>query len=208
MLNKLRLVAFDWDGVIQDSMRDQYKGCVAVFQAAGKQPPSCDHFCRYLTAPFLAWYSELGITQFTGEELIAIFHSATNKEHAPLFSGVKELLSMLQARNIITGIVSHGRIHLINTLIEKYELSNLLQFVECGPDKTLSLSKVCMQYDLAPQQAAFVGDLRSDIRDGKAAGVRTIAFLGSHGDFSVMTEENPDLCVTSHALLARALERA
>jgi beta-phosphoglucomutase-like phosphatase (HAD superfamily) len=128
---KLQALIFDWDGTIQDSMPEQYKGCCAVFNAAGIAPPSLEYFCQTLSMPFADWFISRGVTCFTDEERTRIFRSATNKEKCPLFPEAKEQLGIMRLNKVKLGIVTSARWPIINKLIEVHGLQGLFEAVTC-----------------------------------------------------------------------------
>lgn len=199
-------VMFDWDGTLQDSMPEQYKGFKAVFAAEGLNPPSLEFFCRNLSVPILPWYRSLGISRLDEPRIVEIFRSVTDKSACPLFPEVEELLSDLGTHGIKTGVVSAGRIKPIEQVIRRCGLDHAFRCLICDAwDKVPALKEACDRLDVSPDRCVYVGDIASDVRDGHAAGLKSIAFLGSYGSETSFYGLNPYGYARSFADLRRIL---
>ncbi|MFA6447641.1 MAG: HAD family hydrolase [Patescibacteria group bacterium] len=202
MQTRIRAVLYDFDGVIQDSMAEEYKGCVAVFKAAGLEPPSLSCFCQKLTMPFSEWFKSYGVNM-PWDELQLIYHAHVNKRLPPLFPGVVETMIRLKEARIKQGVVSASGWITLRDNLARHDLIKYLD-VALGEseNKTRAIIQACKDMDVPVEQTLYVGDLTSDIRDGKLAGVLTAAFIGPNGDSKVFNEVRPDFKVLSHNALA------
>ncbi len=198
-------VLFDWDGTVQDSMPEQYKGFQAVFAEVGMTVPSLEFFCQNLSMPLGPWYESLGV-KLEEKRIIEIYRSATNKLTCPLFPGAKELLRELTSRKVVTGIVSSGRKHLIDHLITKHEMENVICLTVCEAwDKIPALRQTCTLRGFDPKRCVYVGDLKSDVRDGHEAGLMTVGFIGPHSCKEAFRQFPPDAYAYSHEELRHIL---
>ncbi len=205
MQTRIKAVFYDFDGVLQDSMPEEYKGCAAVFKAAGLEPPSLQCFCKTastLTGGCLKGRG--GNMPYDG--LLCIYYANINKRLPALFPGFAEARVRFKQAGMKLGVVSACDWLTLRDNLERHDLIKFLD-VALGEseDKTKGILKACEESEVLPEQALYVGDLTSDIRDGKAAGVMTVAFIGPEGDSSVFNGIKPNFRVMSHHALANML---
>lgn len=205
MQARVQAVIYDCDGVLQDSMAEEYKGCVAVFGAAGLEPPSLSHFCQKLTMPFSEWFKAQGVTM-PYAELLRIYYANVNKKAPLLFPGVVESMTRIKEAGTKLGVVSASEWPILRDNLERH---NVMRFLDVAlgqsENKTVAIIQACKDMDVPVEQTLYVGDLTSDIRDGKLAGVLTAAFIGPNGDSKVFNEIKPHFRVMSHHALASML---
>lgn len=201
MDQRIRAVLYDWDGVIQDSMPEQYKGCVAVFQAAGIKPIAFEDFCQTLTMPFMDWWRAHGVL-LSESEILQCFRAGFDKKQAPLFPGARKVLWALKTEDIKLALISAGQGLILRPILAWHGLDDAFDLViPDKDDKAPALVEACKYFGVPVSRALYVGDLVSDIRDGKQAGLRTVGFLNPMGSREILARANPDYIVTSHSEL-------
>lgn len=202
----IRALCYDWDGVIQDSMPEIYRGVCAVFAAEGLAPPTLEYFCQRVTMPFDDWYRRHGIIRQTDTERQALYLRSTNTKSAPLFPGVAESVALVRQRGVKTAIVSAAAVSFIDGSLLRSGLMDVFDLVISGlASKTVALQAACDMLGVPYHEAAYVGDLTTDVEAAQAAGLKTVAFVGPYGDASVFSPLNPDYVVHSHAEIAEKL---
>ncbi len=68
--------------------------------------------------------------------------------------------------------------------------------------KVTAIKEFCEQYSLSPHNVWYVGDMNSDIRDAKAAGVRSIGIVRNHSIREQLEAAGADHCLeTLHEVL-------
>jgi phosphoglycolate phosphatase len=65
-----------------------------------------------------------------------------------------------------------------------------------APDPLLECSK---RLGILPERCMYVGDARTDIQAGKAAGMKTVGVLTGFDDHKALSRENPDAVIDSIA---------
>lgn len=108
--------------------------------------------------------------------------------YAEFFPGMASLLSYLEQNQIDWGIVTNKKTAFSHPLLEKLNLKSRAVCVVSGD--TLAYQKphpapllhACEIMQIAPNQCLYIGDAKSDIEAGKAAGMKTIAALFGYID--------------------------
>ncbi|MFH1621138.1 MAG: HAD family hydrolase [Patescibacteria group bacterium] len=199
MSKRVGAVLYDWDGVVQDTMPAIHAASCIVFETVGLTPPCLRYFCRTLRAPFEDWFREHGVVTITEEERHRIYQAALQKDDSPLLLGAHETLVALKGLGLKQGIVSGSSVENLWRMFEKHGLSKYLDLFFGGSEnKVQPLSRACKILGFKSYQVLYVGDLASDIRDGKQAGLKTVAFIGQYGSPSSFSEVEPDYLVKSH----------
>lgn len=205
--DKVKLDVWDVDGVLIDSMEQMWLAVCETFRTFGVTPPTLEHFCRTLFAPFDGWYRLNGLAQIPAERVQEVFRSAWSAHRPSVFPGIPKLLRTLRKHDRHQVIISASSRSRISESFAAAGLDEqIFAAIHCGvQEKTTDLQRLCTQFGVRPDQAVYVGDLRSDVRDGKAAGVRTVAFIGKHGCRSSFKNDPPDHFVDDHEALAQLL---
>jgi len=101
--------------------------------------------------------------------------------HTRLFSGMAELLELLEQHRIPWGVVTNKSSRLTLPLLEQMGLHGRCACIVCGdstphpkpaPDTLLLAAR---QLDLAPARCIYLGDDLRDIQAGRASGMATVA---------------------------------
>ena len=172
----IRAVLFDYDGVVIDSIGEMYRGSCAVLKKSGIPVPNFEEFCKTYTAPYLNYYRRLGVVASQGDIVRWYFEEARNEE-SKIFPEIPSVLRGLTARNITLGIVSAHKAQAIEEKLKAENLHSHFSFVAGDAHtKDQVIRDFYVKFVIDPTEVIFVGDLASDMRDGKKAGVVTVAF--------------------------------
>ncbi len=114
-------------------------------------------------------------------------------KHTRLFTGMEQVLTELEARNIVWGVVTNKPGWLTDPLMEALELTRRAATIVSGD--TLAKAKPhpepliygCQQAGIDPTNCLYVGDAERDIQAGNAAGMKTVAALFGY----IQPHENP-----------------
>lgn len=196
-------VLFDWDGVAVDSMPEVYKGSSAILRNSGLLPPTYDEFADEYEAPYLDYYRGKGVTA-SDAEIRGWYFAEADSSASLMFPDFLVVVKELYDRGVFLGIVSA---HLADKIEERLGQEHLRGFfgtvVGRADVKDRAIADICRRFCLFPRRVAFVGDLVSDIRDGKKAGVVTVAFTQNPNPRSRLLRAEPNHVITRHSELLK-----
>jgi phosphoglycolate phosphatase len=173
-----KLFLFDFDGVIVDSL-DVYEGTVTRCLKEIGQPIVKSR------ADFLALYEDNFYESLVkkGVDLDAFMAAAVgilaeiNYDEITPFHGVLPVLAKLRENNILV-VISSSDSHDINTTMVQYHFDGYFREV-LGSDANLNKKKkilhVMARFGTDAGHTYYVGDTMGDIKEGKMAGVKTVA---------------------------------
>jgi len=196
------LLHFDYDGVIVDSFNQLLTAAQkAVSGSRVGRVPTREDFetIEDLTAASIA--ERLGIPENKIRLYAARMHAAlaTNGQVPPVFPGVPAVIRELAERHTIV-IVTSNLTHLVKRGLSREQLgdcvSAILDAMRPGT-KGEKIEHALTQFNVPPQESFMIGDTRSDIRHGKAAGVQTVAVTWGYQKRHTLEQEKPDFFVDS-----------
>ncbi|MZQ81353.1 HAD-IA family hydrolase [Paenibacillus sp. 5J-6] len=197
---KKRLILFDFDGTLADTLPASFDAFRAVFKKYDGQ----DVTNEQLVAMFGPTEDDIIARNFNHQEFV---HEAIN-EYYDLYgrghsgrndsNSILELLILLKENGLQVGIITgkSRRAFLISS--EALKLSQYFDYVVTGDDVAKPKPDPegiyeAMEYCGAqPEEVVFLGDSNADIRAGIAAGVQTYAVQWLPTYQSTAYEEKPD----------------
>jgi len=110
-------------------------------------------------------------------------HESVAAEASELFDGARELLDFLNARKILTALLTRNSRRSVNTVLGRYGLR--FDFIVSREDSAPKPSPepvllICERLGVKPSETLMVGDFLFDIQAGQAAGTRTLLLDGPH----------------------------
>ena len=201
------LICFDYDGVIVDSLEAllDLARRARTNLACGREPVA-DDFRRIEDLSFHAFAARIGVPANQqhrfGAEVMRLQAEAGAWDVEP-FAGVAELLNDLgQAHDLTVITASNGAP--VRASLTEFGLSGAIREVygaERGGRKRERIGRAITEFSSTPESTWMVGDAISDIREGKAAGVRTAAVTWGYQYRELLDAEAPDALLDDlHAL--------
>ena len=193
------LINFDYDGVIADSLDQLLDLSVKAQQSLGfGRAPKRDDF---RTIENLTFY-DLGKLIGLPDELASVYENEIfklEKERydVKLFPDIVPVLIELAQKNTLVVITSNQSSVVSNTL-KKFGLKNSIVKIFGGDDGTTKserIEKSCIEFQCDPHYVFMVGDAISDVRQGKLAGVKTVAVTWGFQEREVLEREAPDFVI-------------
>jgi len=186
MKNKTKLIVFDLDGTLVDSMSD-FADQAAFLMEKHYGIPRKEGWARYMDTSGLPFYQQLE-TLFPGDEKNAAVSARfeawkiENIANSPLHPGVTEIFQNLKAMGFMIAISSNNMQPNVDRIIRDHKLiaDAVLGFREAGFQKGEShflwLEK---HLECSRSQMLFVGDSRNDCRIARRCNVPFLAFPGT-----------------------------
>ncbi len=196
VMAKRKLIIFDFDGVIIDSIAQHKRAYDKVFEFFGKQTPvkTMEEWKEWHDSEWEKNFTRVGI----GPEHMGLINEkyweAFDYEDAEIYEGIKEILKELSGKYKLA-IVSNTIKANIERQLTKHGIHTHFQAVIGGDDeseKKKKLAECLAQCNSEPSGAIMIGDSTVDIRGGKALGLKTIAIAYGYTTKAKILNEKPD----------------
>ena len=216
---ELKLVIFDVDGTLVDSLANIKWAMGVAFEACDLTPPAAEDVRRIvgLSLPQAMARLSPGASDTECKALVTAYSEAfaSKAEARPetnFFSGALECLRCLNEQDetllaIATGKSRRGMNRILNTC----KLGNLFQSVQVADDHPSKPNPSMIHSALAdtgvdPERAVMIGDTTFDMDMGRAGGVRTIGVSwGYHTPAEL--EPRADAMISDFEALPASIER-
>ncbi len=175
------LVLFDWDGVMYDSMENIARYAQEVCKLFDKEVDVQEFLKRY-DQPFWDFYEREGIPCSTPEqrkEIYELYHSKVRPvlENDPsvkqpeIYPETAGIVKDLKSRGLKVGIVSAHKPEEIEAVLKDSHIE--VDFlIGAAHNKTEEIKRVCEENGFDLERVLMLGDLPSDLRDARKAGVK------------------------------------
>lgn len=188
----IRLVLFDLDGTLVDSLEDLTDAVNHMLTGFSKNPLSSAEVrnlvgkgARNLVKRALCLESPADIER--GLELFTEFNTAHIADKSRLYDGARQLLEDLSAHGMRMAIISNKGAALSRLILETLAIADFFEII-CGGDtfpemkpSPLPLIRVIEKLGLDKSEVFMVGDSINDIQAGKQAGIATIGCSWGYG---------------------------
>ncbi len=211
-------VLFDLDGTILDSIGIYFQIIEIVLKRLDFPMPSKEKIQEAAKDGEFEWglvFPETGPAQKTRlikktRQIIAEIYPKLFGKQVKLIPKAKETLEMLSQKGIKLGIATstpreNMKVKLyplvdsgINDLMEVIITADDAPRKKPSADPLFECSKLL---GILPQHCMYVGDARTDIQAGKAAGMKTVGVLTGFDHREALSRENPDAVIDSIANL-------
>lgn len=204
-----RLVMFDLDGTLMDSVPDLAAAVDKMLMLLGREPAGIERVrdwvgngSRVLVRRALAGQLDHdGVADELADEALALFMQAYAGGHelTAVYPGVRDCLDWLRERRVKLAIITNKPAQFIEPLLEEKGLAGYFDWLVGGdtlpqqkPDPA-ALFWVMDKAGVAPSESLFVGDSRNDVRAAKAATVRCVALTYGYNHGEPIADEQPAL---------------
>lgn len=187
---------FDWDGVLCDSLKEAHKGVRYVCKQSGVPELSFNAFLRTFHAPYLPRYRALGVNA-SREQISRWYHEGAKHEDGRLFPDVVEILDHIVGRHrAVVGIITAQRHEIVHNICSHAGVFHHIAYlVGRTENKTGAIYLFCRDTGLALEDTYFFGDMSSDMRDAKSAGVRRIGITRGNPVSDLLFEAGAEMCI-------------
>ena len=207
---KLKLVMFDLDGTLVDSVEDLALALEAMYQDLNMAPASekqvrswVGNGAKVLVQRALAYNMEpKEHTLFEDAYRLFLAHYKNLNGHSSAcYEGGVELLESIKGAGVSVAIVTNKPIQFTYPLIDKLGLkADLVLGGDSLPERKpspLPLNHCLAHFGCTADEAVMVGDSTNDIEAARAAGVPSVAVSYGYNHGGPISESNPGLLVDS-----------
>jgi len=210
-MQNYKLVIFDWDGTLMDSVDRIVSSMQSAAKAVGLSVPSNDAAKQIIGLSIPEALKELfeGIS----DEQIEIMRLQYKYEYlegdntpTPLFANATKLLTQLKQHNKLLAVATGKGRDGLNRVLKVSETSAFFNTTRCAgempskPDPKM-LHSILDELNIAPHEAIMVGDTSHDLKMAQNAGVDSIGVTFGVHDREVLNQYQPKVVVDSLAEL-------
>ena len=177
-MRKQKLILFDFDGVVVDSL-DVYEGTTVKCLAEIGQPivKNRNDYLDLYDDNFYKSLVEKGVDLDAFMEASVDILAEVNYDDMRLFDELVPVLARLHTDNILV-VISSSDSRDIDLIMKRYRISGYFEGI-LGSDVNLNKIKKILhamdKFGIARENTYYVGDTIGDIKEAKAAGIKTIA---------------------------------
>ncbi|WP_404377243.1 phosphoglycolate phosphatase [Vreelandella aquamarina] len=213
ILQGKRLIAFDLDGTLIDSVPDLAVGVQRALEDVDLAQPSEDQVrdwvgngAQVLVERALSWALAAAPSTALQQQAYDAFmrhYGAAPNALTRLYPDVSEALHALHQAGYVLALITNKPERFIAPILSHFGLLPLFTRTVGGdslPEKKpspLPLLHIAQTLDIAPSVSVMVGDSRHDIAAGKAAGFTTVALPYGYNHGDPIEQSQPDLLVSS-----------
>lgn len=222
MTRKFKLIGFDLDGTLVNSLPDLALSLNSAFAEVGlPQAPEeavmtwIGNGADVLFAKGLAWTEKT--SAFSDEEIAQIkrrfghFYGENVCNISELYPHVKSTLEALHAQGYTLAVVTNKPTKHVLPVLKAFEIDHL--FAEALGGQSLPVIKphpaplyyLCGKFGLYPHEVLFVGDSKNDILAAKAAGCASVGLTYGYNYNIPIQESEPDYVCEDFADLLKIL---
>jgi phosphoglycolate phosphatase len=191
----MKLLCFDFDGVLCDSI-DQQLGLIvsAHKELELGRIPTIEDIQRIENLSYLSMAERVGVAPSKIKDYGEFIHERSKLlKPEKLFPDIKRVLELLSLNNKIAIVTSNSREAVLNALLDnQISLSIPIYDGFSSLNKSERILLACKEASIDSSKTYMIGDSRSDIRYGKSASVKTIAVSWGYQDKEFLQLENPD----------------
>lgn len=188
--NMLKLVVFDWDGTLADSVSKITECKAYLAQKYGLVPPTEETVRDVLGTKFEEAMAKCFPTANKEllEKICREFHELMQLEHyqATLFPNAKETISVLKKRGFKVAIATSKNRNEMEKAIKHNGLEGVFDLVCCGKEhqekpNAAMLQHIMSKFNFGEKECVMVGDTTTDIQFARNANVDVICVtFGAH----------------------------
>jgi phosphoglycolate phosphatase len=212
-----KLVIFDWDGTLMDSVDRIVSSMQSAAQTVGLVSP-LDHDVKQIIGLSLTTALETLFMSITAEQIEAMLvqykyeYLEGDNTPTPLFENAINLLTQLKQHNKLLAVATGKGREGLNRVLNVSETSAFFNTTRCAgempskPDPTM-LNSILEELKIAPHEAIMIGDTSHDLKMAQNAGVDSIGVTFGVHDRDVLSRYKPKVIVDSLAELHQLLLR-
>ena len=209
----IKTIIFDWDGVLCDTVKTQFKAYSVVLEKLRLPRISFADFPKLWESDYRKFEEKIGITKDRRSRGDKIWFSSYNKlkKEVKLFPGARGFLFKIK-KNYRVGLVTAGTTNRVKSELKRYKIDNIFDAVVTGDDTRKlkpdpeGLNICAKKLKTDPKDCVYIGDSRGDILAAKNAGMIPIAVSWGYHGGSILKEAKPAYLVDNFDELYKVIE--
>lgn len=213
MLQGKRLLAFDLDGTLIDSVPDLAVAVARTLSELALPMPGetevrgwVGNGAPVLVERALTWARKAApdpVLQQRAYEAFMHHYGAASNTLTTLYPGVKQALQALYQHGLTLVLITNKPERFIEPLLTHFELLDYFTLLIGGDSLAekkphpLPLLHAAQHCQIAPDECVMIGDSRHDMAAGKAAGFTTLALPYGYNHGEPIENSHPDLVLSS-----------
>lgn len=191
----MKLFLFDFDGVLVESL-DIYEKTVSLSLERLNKPLTCgrEEFLKLFEDNFYESLTKRGVDVKEFMESSRDLRAQVDYKKMRPVTAMIDVVEELQKNNILL-VISSNDSRTIQAALEKFKFNGYFQEV-LGSDFLLSKKEKMLyatkKYQIVPADIYYIGDTTGDIKEGRAAGVKTIGITWGWHSKEKMAQAKPD----------------
>ncbi|MEK6953257.1 MAG: HAD-IA family hydrolase [Nanoarchaeota archaeon] len=209
----IKLIIFDYDGVIVDSFSDNFEIYKKIFLELDTKikPKNLDEFRKVYGATYKEMRKTVGIKEEDFDRVDEIYERELKKVQPKPFSKIKEVLAELSKKYKLVVVSANYSEHIKETL----SAFGLLSFFDLiigstGSDlssKSRLFLDALQKFKIKPHETISVGDREIDFISSKQAGINNIVLAGYGWDgVEKLKRQNPEIIADSPEEILKAIK--
>lgn len=193
-----KLVIFDWDGTLVDSIEPILKGFELAYGRAGHPCPPADRLRGTIGLPLAVAFEQLtpGLPSAAMATLYREYWFDPQRPPSPWAAGAVEVLDWLDERRVVSAIATgksrDGLEHELAALDVRHRFAATRSANDAPPKPHPEmLRQILHELAVEAHEAVMIGDNPMDLAMGRGAGVATFGVLGGVGSLDALEAEGP-----------------
>lgn len=209
MHNNSKLIVFDFDGTIADTLGTLLRISNRLAPEFGYSQIDDEQLAnlKYLSSWEIIKLSKVALWKlpFLFRRVKAEFPREV--ANVQLFPGVKELLTTLKLKGYRLGIVSSNAEANIRSLLRQNQIEQLFEFVTSASTfgKGRAIERMMRQCHCLRADTIYIGDEIRDIQAARSISIRIVAVGWGFNAPTALMDRQPDLFITKPQALVNAL---
>jgi len=214
-LSNYKLVIFDWDGTLMDSVERIVSSMQSAAKTVGLVVPSNEAVQNIigLSLPIALEILFEDISDSQSEAMIVQYkyqYLEGDNTPTPLFTGAIELLDGLKQQKTLMAVATGKGREGLNRVISVTNTRHYFQTTRCAgempskPDPTM-INTILTELNIDANEAVMIGDTSHDLKMAQAAGIDSIGVTFGVHDEAVLAKFKPKAIVSSLAQLCDLL---
>jgi len=190
----IRNLIFDWSGTLADDFSSVLHTTNRMLEHYGREVMSESQFRSQFRLPFTEFYQEV-LPEISIEEIQILYlqHFPT-EVHVPLIEYAQQMLEYAALTGRRLALLSSAPSEHFHHQATATGVRDFFERAHCGVvDKRIGLQHLLEELDMAPEETAFVGDMRHDLDAARAAGTISIAVATGYESVATLMQSEPDV---------------